>query len=138
MAQKTSKNKSIADPKGEPVKIRHLSVVPDPTPVAAIHIDRNAAIAAIRSALRRRSGKAWSVRGGTGTAWGWITVSAPPRRLVDHVMTAADAAELADLLGLDRAHGQGVSIADSAAHRREYIARAEGREPEVIGTPYWD
>lgn len=42
--------------------------------------DRNEAIATIRSELKTRSGKAWSVRGGRGTAWGWITIDAPAAR----------------------------------------------------------
>lgn len=41
---------------------------------------RNEAIAEIKRALRERSGKTWSVTGGRGTAWGWITISAPPSR----------------------------------------------------------
>ncbi len=47
-------------------------------------IDRDEAIARIRTALKRRSGKAWSVTGGRGTAWGWITVEAPPARRTKH------------------------------------------------------
>lgn len=43
-------------------------------------ITRDSAISTIRAALRRRSGKAWSVTGGRGTAWGWITIEAPPAR----------------------------------------------------------
>jgi hypothetical protein len=42
--------------------------------------DRDEAIQRIKAALKRRSGKVWSVRGGSGTAWGWITVDAPPAR----------------------------------------------------------
>ena len=44
------------------------------------HIDRAEVIKTIRAALRRRSGKNWSVRGDTGTAWGWIDISSPPAR----------------------------------------------------------
>jgi hypothetical protein len=102
--------------------------------------DRNATIKAIRTALRCRSGKAWSVRGGRGTAWGWIYITAPPARTDEYGgMPPEDAAELGRLLGLDgAAHSQGVSIAASRDYRREYIARAEGRKPEVRGVPYWD
>lgn len=130
---------------------RHLSLVPplveeapEPAPVPrVVSIDRDEAIVAIRKALRRRSGKAWSVRGGRGTTWGWITIISPPRRRgPDGCMTEEDRVELADLLGLDRgsgkAHFQGVSIPSSAQYRHEYIARAEGRTPEIIGVPYWD
>ncbi|MCV7174849.1 hypothetical protein [Mycolicibacterium sphagni] len=105
-----------------------------------VPVDRDAAIKAIRAGLRRRSGKSWSVRGGRGTAWGWITIAAPPARSGKWgEMSDADAAELGELLGLGRsAHVQGVSVAADDKYRREYIARAEGREPDVIGTPYWD
>jgi hypothetical protein len=40
-------------------------------------MDRNETIKTIRTALRRRSGKAWSVTGGRGTGWGWITSPHP-------------------------------------------------------------
>lgn len=49
-------------------------------PLNEIDTDRNAVIARIKSALQRRSGKSWSVTGGRGTAWGWITIDAPPTR----------------------------------------------------------
>ena len=38
-------------------------------------IDRDEAIKAIRTALKRRTGKTWSVKGGRGTAWGWLTIT---------------------------------------------------------------
>ena len=44
-------------------------------------MDRDQTIVAIRTALKKRSGKQWSVKGGRGTASGWITISAPPKRL---------------------------------------------------------
>ena len=102
--------------------------------------DRDVAIERIRKALRQRSGKAWSVTGGRGTAWGWITITAPPARRVEFgYMTDADRAELGALLGLDHpAHPQGEQVAASTAYRTEYIDRAEGRTPSAIGQPYWD
>lgn len=102
--------------------------------------DRDEAIKTIRAALKRRSGKTWSVRGGSGTTWGWITITAPPsRRDEDGYMSEQEAAELAELLGFDLpVSQQGVEIAASANHRQEYIDRAEGRTPSVTGTPYWD
>ena len=39
----------------------------------------------------------------------------------------------AGLVGYD-----GVTVGASSAYRREYIARAEDRTPEVVGKPYWD
>lgn len=125
--------------------------------------DRNETIQRIKTALRQRSGKAWSVTGGRGTAYGWITIDARPQfRTWGHRLKAGavtdrpedyeeydtgipgrmsspeDRAELARLLGLDSVHHQGVSIASSSEHYWEYIDRAEGRPPTKIAQPYWD
>ena len=35
----------------------------------------------IKAALRQRSGRPWSITGGRGTAWGWLTITAPKARL---------------------------------------------------------
>ena len=127
--------------------------------------DRDDTIKRIKTALQKRSGKTWSVTGGRGTAWGWITIDAPPaRRTWSHRLKAdaspaqlsedyeeydtgkpdqghtspAERAELAKLLGLESVHIQGVSIAASNAHYEEYLARAEGRTPAKIAEAYWD
>ena len=102
--------------------------------------DRDTAIAEIRAALKRRSGKTWSVTGGRGSAWGWITIHAPPKRREQYgYLSDADAAELGQLLGLGKpVHCQGESIPAGAAYREEYVARARGEQPPVYGTPYWD
>lgn len=100
---------------------------------------RDETIQTIKTALKARSGKTWSVTGGRGTAWGWITVSAPPARRGEFgYLSDADRAELASLLGLDTVHSQGVSIAASSAYYREYTARALGEQPTEIAQPYWD
>lgn len=102
--------------------------------------DRNEAIRAIRAALRRRTGRPWSVTGGRGTAWGWITVTVPPSQR-DRYGCASDAdrRELGEALGLPGpAHAQGVSIPAGHDYRTEYVDRAEGRPPRVIGQRYWD
>lgn len=102
---------------------------------------RDETIKTIRAALKRRSGKTWSVTGGTGTAYGWITITAPPkRRDAWDRMSVGDAKELRELLGLSvsRVQLQGVEVAAGSDYRQEYIDRAEGRTPTVIGTPYWD
>ncbi|MEW6775057.1 MAG: hypothetical protein AB1405_02075 [Bdellovibrionota bacterium] len=103
-------------------------------------MDRNEAIREIKAALKRRSGRAWSVTGGRGTAWGWITIHALPSRRVEpcDYMSDQDRTELAKLLALDRVDQQGVSIAAADDFRREYVDRANGRPPSVIGKPYWD
>lgn len=125
---------------------------------------RDETIKRIRTALKRRSGKQWSVTGGKGTAWGWITIEAPPaRRTWGHRLKAGaisdrpedyegydtgqpgrcntpqDRAELGQLMGFDGpVHDQGISIASSSDYYQEHIDRAEGRTPSVIGKQYWD
>ena len=90
------------------------------------YIQRDEAIARIRAGLKLRSGKAWSVTGGTGTARGWIYVNVPPKLRVEHGgMNEAARAELGTLFGLDdRVHFQGLSIAPE--ERVWHVARAEG------------
>lgn len=101
-------------------------------------MDRNEAIKEIKAALARRSGKAWSVTGGRGTAWGWITVAVPPKAREEFgYMSAAACAELEQLLGVP-VHRQGVSIPASTAYYQEFVDRANGREPTRRGEPYWD
>lgn len=101
-------------------------------------MNRDVVIVRIRRALKARSGRAWSVTGGHGTAWGWIRISVPPAQRVDGTMTPDQCAELARLLGLERVHCQGESIPAAYDYRREYIDRAEGRVPNTCGKPYWD
>ena len=125
---------------------------------------RNDAIDAMRTALQRRSGKRWSVTGGKGTAYGWITITAPPARRIVHerliqghigrgpqdyelyespglsdgYITDADRQELETLLNLESIHLQGVSIPAGNDYYAEYIDRANGVAPSRIGAPYWD
>lgn len=115
--------------------------------------DRNAVISTIKAALKLRSGKVWSVTGGNGTSWGFLSISAPPARCTWHHrlkvgatndypeswegydsikgngdMTPTERAELSRLLGLDRpVHQQGLKICSQ--DWQNYIDRAEGRKP---------
>jgi hypothetical protein len=129
--------------------------------------DRNSVIKRIRQALRKRTGRDWSVRGGRGTAYGWITIDAPPRRCTwHHVNTGKtgddgmpiydevdkpgdsfghmgpeDRLMLASALGFadgKEVNTQGTSIPASSDYYIEYIDRAEGREPRACGQQYWD
>lgn len=115
---------------------------PDPEELRMLYGDlsRDETIKRIRAALKRRSGKAWSVTGGRGTGWGWIHISAPPKRCVGWgYMTDEDQRELGELLGKDGpAHHQGETIPSGGDYYREYIDRAEGRAPTKHGVPYWD
>lgn len=127
-------------------------------------MNRNETMAEIKTVLRRRSGKVWSVTGGRGTAWGWITIDAPPARRTAHsvkregaitdrpedyedrdtgepggYMTSADRAELGRLLGLSGpVHFQGESIPSGIDYYSEYVDRANGRKPAKCGVQYWD
>lgn len=127
-------------------------------------LSRAAVIARIKAALERRSGKKWSVTGGTGTAYGWLKIDGPPSRRTwrdrpragatglgtyaeDYEpydsgqpggsISPAERVELAQLLGLDRVV-RNISVAAGHDYYREYIDRAEGRVPRKIATPYWD
>jgi hypothetical protein len=100
--------------------------------------DRNDAIKRIRTALKKRTGRAWSVKGGRGTGWGWIKISAPPRRIFNWSMTEEDARILAEALGLDPRGSHCFSIPSGGDYYTEYVDRAEGREPRTHGKQYWD
>lgn len=125
---------------------------------------RGAVIERIRKALKARTGKAWSVKGGKGTAYGWIRIDAPKARQTwRHVesgerdsyglpiytevedlayrfghMSQSDRAELAAALGIDQVHHQGVQIPSGHDFYAEFIDRAEGREVRDHGQQYWD
>ncbi len=121
-------------------------------------IDRAVAIKLIRDALRRRSGKTWSVTGGRGTAYGWLSIMPmPSRRVCRHqfdgaecptpegceehrrYMSDADCAELATLLGVEQVHYQGLSIPSGSADYRLWIARAQtGKSCGYRAPQSWD
>lgn len=91
-------------------------------------VDREMAIRLIREALRRRSGKLWTVRGGTGTSYTWISIISPPARRVGpyDYMTEAEAKELGELLGIGGpVHHQGYDVSPGSASYRVAIARAQ-------------
>ena len=115
-----------------------------PTPSPKVdYTDRDTVIKTVRGALKARSGKAWSVRGGTGTAHGWITITAPPKRQVNGFLSDEDAKELHALLGISYRPAKGVrtqhiTVPANSAYRQEFVDRAQGRTPSVEGEPYWD
>ena len=119
------------------------------------HLDRNEVIKRIKAALKRKTGKTWSVTGGRGTGWGWITVQAPKSRRIsvrdnpayvdpwetpgelryfeytrengdNHYTSRAACAELALAFGLSKpVHYQGLSI--SPEKWEHYLELAEAR-----------
>ena len=106
-----------------------------------IGTDRAATIAAIRAALKRRTGHVWSVKGSTGTAWGWITVTTPPAHQKQHgrhQMSDGECIALAKVLGLHSVSRSGWSIPASSAYYRDAVLRAETGASDVNPQPYWD
>lgn len=94
------------------------------TPSTDTGIDRDQAIKAIRKALRAKTGRAWSVTGGRGTSWGWITITAPPARRDQYgSMVDIDRAALAEAIGVPVAHvhSQGILVPNGTAARREIL-----------------
>lgn len=103
-------------------------------------MNRDETIKTIRANLRRRSGKAWSVKSGRGTACGWITITPPPRRrTADGYMSDADRTELGTLLNASGpVHMQGEKVPSSFDYYDEYVDRSAGRTPAKCGQPCWD
>ena len=128
-------------------------------------MSRNEVMKAIKTALEKRSGKKWSVTGGRGTAWGWLSIDAPPSRRTWHQVPNGkkddrgfdaydevndpskpfgntgpeDRAELGKLLGLEKPiHCQGESVPSGSDFWAEYLDRAETGKARVFGTRDWD
>jgi hypothetical protein len=105
---------------------------------------RDETIKEIRAALKRRTGKLFSVTGGKkGTAWGWIRIDAPPKiRDTDEGNNWRKelhaALNLGDRFTTDSGHAYSIDIPAAYDFRQEYIDRANGRPPSVIGKHYWD
>jgi len=119
------------------------------------YLDRNEVVKRIKAALRRKTGRTWSVHGGRGTGWGWITVEAPKGRRVSHkanpdcadpfnapydervieyvredgrnsYTSLADCIELAEAFGFDKpTHCQGISISPDGWERYAALVEAD-------------
>ena len=78
------------------------------------YVERNELIARVKAALKARSDRPWSVTGDRGTSYGWVTVTAPPRRRTEEgsTMTALDRMELCRLFNLTYVHDQGLMLHD--------------------------
>lgn len=97
-------------------------------------LDRNTVTKTIKRNLQKRSGKQWSVSGGMGSVYGWITIIAPKTNWMTH----DECRELQELLDLKNVHPQGVDIMASTTAYEEYISRSLGETPVRIAEPYWD
>jgi hypothetical protein len=98
---------------------------------------RDDTIQKINAALKAR-GLRYSVTGGRGTAWGWITIDLMPA--VYNGLDEAGRTAAYRKLGDDflEARRTSISIPAGSDYYREYIERAQGLKPAVCGTPYWD
>lgn len=115
-------------------------------------LDTDETIKRLRVALKKATGRAWSVTRGRGTAYSWITIDAPKNRRVYRFhetvdrdacgmpkfvdvydpayewghMGIEDRQLLAGVLGLDRdIHHQGILIAPERETRWRYVSAAE-------------
>lgn len=102
----------------------------------------------MRRLLKLRTGRAWSVTIGRGTAYSWLHIHAPPSRRVardgspdrDGYMSAADRAMLGSILG-QCPHTQGEQVRPCAGVRESYMWRLAGHEAPAdlhIAAPSWD
>jgi len=91
--------------------------------------------------LRERTGRAWSVTRGRGTAYGWLTITAPPkRRAAFGYLSADDQAMLSAALGA-RVHCQGESVRPCSGVHGSYVFRAAGvpvPDDWKVAAPSWD
>ena len=102
------------------------------------YIGRDEAIAAIKAAFKAR-GLRYSVTGGRGTVWGWITIDLLPS--VYKALDDAGRKEAYRKLAIDLGKEKGwtcETIPASSGYYHEYIDRAKGVVPSIIGIPYWD
>ena len=101
---------------------------------AVAYADRNEVIAELKKLLKARTGRTWSVTGGRGTSWGWITITAPPKRRDGYQLADEDRAELEAIFGRV---GNSHSIPSSVDYRRQALRQAAGLD-FVAAEPYWD
>ena len=74
-------------------------------------MERHEAINRIRKALKKRTGRVFSVKGSTGTSWGWITINSTPKRQNEYgYMNEEDRELLKKMMNLDKVDNQGISI----------------------------
>ena len=119
-----------------------------------MYLERKDAVRRLKAALKEVTGQTWSVHGGKGTAYGWITVEAPKSRRVsvranprhtdewetpdeprhfeyqhdsgeNYYTSEADCQTLAAAFGRERVGWQGLSI--SPDRRNAYVKAVEKR-----------
>ena len=95
------------------------------------HWDRNVYTKALRKELATRTGLQWSVKGNHGTAWSWIDIAAPPKRLHGYQMTAEDESILSAVFG-EQVGSQHISIPPTSGYRHSYLLRAAGLPTDTV------
>lgn len=101
--------------------------------------ERNDTNKLLRRILKLRTGLTWSVSGGRGTAFGWISIEVPRARRVDSkgaltqdphgYLAPADRALIARVLGRSRpVHFQGFGVRAGTSERRRLLRAAAGLE----------
>ena len=83
----------------------------------------------LRKMLKERTGRTWSVKVGSGTGYSWLTINAPPARIVDWKMSPDDESLLASVLGEDSI-GQYHQIPPTSGYRAWNMARVAGLDTE--------
>lgn len=107
--------------------------------IASVMLERNRSEVTkmIKGFLKARTGRDWSVTGGTGTAWGWLRITAPKGRKVDFRATMEDQILLGLAMGCDWPQ-ESFSVASSDGHWLAALQRAAGLEVTGSEVPYWD
>lgn len=100
---------------------------------------RDETIQSIKAAFKAR-GFRYSVKGGRGTAWGWITIDLLPavHKALDHDGRKKEYQLLGERLMMDTLVYGPEDIPSSSAYYAEFVQRAQGIRPTVTGKPYWD
>lgn len=87
----------------------------------------------LRQVLRMRTGRPWSVKVGTGTAYCWVKVEAPPKRRTvrGYAPTAEDQALLEAATG-ESAHSQGFNIPPTRGYQAALLLHAATGDGSAI------
>lgn len=95
--------------------------------------------ALIKASLKARTGRSWSVKIDSGSAYGWLTIASMPKDFNEWSMKDEDRKELATALGLDYVHNQGEKVPPQRDFYRVALARAmTGTDLGYTATPNWN
>lgn len=91
----------------------------------------------IRTALKIRTGRSWSVTRGTGTGYGWIKIAPPAKRCDGFNVNEEDRATLEAILG-HAARGGKYTVPDDNKYYLATVQQICNVEVTVDPQPYWD